>query len=118
MRALALTLIASFVSAGYSCHHYDHHHDDDFVDDVRVTVSGDPGTSFDAFFEDDRDAQSVSGQVPFDAFFEDQFGFFHAAADKTESGNAELCLELRASGRVRHVCTTEPFGRLSITISF
>jgi len=117
MRALTVALIAGFVSAGHSCH-YDHHHHDEFVDDAHVEIHGDAGTKFDAFFEDDEQVQTVTGQVPFDADFEDQVGFFQAIVDKTESGTAEICLDLRVSGDTRSICTTEPFGRVSLSFSF
>lgn len=120
VRALASALIIAFVYAAFSCDsddHHDHHHGD-FIEDVHVTISGDGGTEFDGFFEDDKDVQTVSGQIPFDATFLEQIGFFHAVVDKTESGAAELCLEVRSSGTVRQVCTREPFGQVSVTISF
>ena len=117
---LFLVVALLFCLGGYSCHyhdddHHDHHAD---VEDVTVEITGAAGLEFDAFFEDDDDVENVRGVVPFVADFDDQVGFFHAIADKRSGGQEEICLEVAFSGDSERSCTTNPFGRVSIAVSF
>lgn len=122
MRSIAKLLLASslvFCVGSYSCYHdddHDHHHVEE--GDVTVEITGEPGLEFDAFFEDDEDAETVSGVVPFFANFEDRVGFFHAIVEKRSGGQEQICLEISFSGDSERSCTTDPFGSVSIAVSF
>ena len=97
----------------------DHHHDDgDFIQDVTVEITGDSGTNFHAFFEDDDKAQSFTADVPFSADFADQENFFRAIVDKDSSGGEEICVRLTTPHRIKEECTDNPFGRVTVTIVF
>ncbi len=96
----------------------DDDHDIIIVDDVSVDITGDAGTNFDAFFEDDVHSQSVTGDVPFAADFPDQQGFFQAIVDKTSGGSEQVCVKISTSDRSEESCTPAPFGRVSVTLVF
>ena len=116
-----LVLAVVFCLGGYSCHYSDHendHHVHFVIDDVTVEITGEVNLEFNAFFEDDDKAQSIEGVVPFTADFDDQVGFFHAIADKLSGGQEEICLEIVFSNKSERACTTDPFGRVSIAVSF
>lgn len=119
MRLIPMTLAGVFIIAHtvfYSCHdHEDHHH---HQEDVSVSITGDSGTSFDAFFEDDDRSHVVSGTVPFDADFYDQEGFFSAQVDKDSAGAERLCVEIVSSASSKKSCTSAPFGRVIVTVVF
>ncbi|HET6372258.1 MAG TPA: hypothetical protein VFG76_03060 [Candidatus Polarisedimenticolia bacterium] len=119
MAALAPKLAALVLLAHlfvYSCDD----DDDDivFVEDVSVDVTGDAGTDFDARFEDDDDLQTLSGTVPFSVDFERRIGFFHATVDKESGGDEQICVRVAAGHESKQSCTSEPFGRVSVTIVF
>ncbi|HET9480967.1 MAG TPA: hypothetical protein VFP98_04355 [Candidatus Polarisedimenticolia bacterium] len=115
MPIAAASMAVMSALAFYSCDDDDHAV---FVDDVTVELTGDSGTQFDAFFEDDHHTQSATGTVPFAADFENQVDFFYAEVDKLSSGGAELCVRVTSSHESRQRCTTDPFGRVSVLIRF
>jgi len=96
--------------------------DDDYdhiiVEDVDVDITGDAGTDFDAFFEDDLHSQNLSGDVPHSVAFADQHGFFEAIVDKTSGGSEEVCVRVSTPQLSEQSCTTAPFGRVSVTLVF
>ncbi len=114
---LAAALLAAHVGT-FSCD--DDNHDDDFfiADDVSVVISGNAGTGFDAFFEDGDHVQSLSGSVPFTAEFRDQIEFFRAVVDKDSGGSEEICVTVTSTHRSEQSCTTDAFGRVSVTVGF
>lgn len=104
----------------FSCDDWDDDHDDhiSFVDDVTVEITGDTGVDFEAFFEDDHDVETFGGSVPFSADLSDRVGFFTAVVDKDESGSRQLCVEVIATRQSKKSCTSESFGRVSVTVVF
>jgi hypothetical protein len=120
LRPILYTLAAAFLTAHtgvMSCD--DHRHrDGDFIEDVTVDITGDSGTDFDAFFEDDDRSESLSATVPFSADFDDQEGFFRARVDKNSAGAEELCVRITTPHRSKSECTDSSFGRVTLTIVF
>jgi len=112
-RALAFVALFSHVGS-FSCH--DDH--DDFIEDVTVEISGDAGTSFEAFLEDDRRTQTVRGVVPFSSDFPAREDFFRAFVDKDSSGSESICVEISTPHKSRRSCTDDPFGQVSVTLVF
>ena len=103
---------------GWACYWYDD--DDDWHDeeDVRVEITGNTGTDFDAFFEDDDDSDSFSADVPYTAVFNDREDFFTAIVDKDSGGSEEICVRVTTDHDSHQDCTDQPFGRVSVTVVF
>ena len=102
---------------GWACH-FDDDDDSDFREDVRVEITGDGGTDFDAFFEDDDDTDTLSADVPFSADFDNREDFFTAIVHKDSSGSEEICVRVSTDHESRQKCTDLAFGRVSVTIVF
>jgi len=120
MRPTTLILAAALLLlnvAVISCDD-DDDHDIIIVEDVSVEITGDAGTDFDAFFEDDVHSQSLSGDVPHSAAFADQQGFFQAIVDKSSGGSEQICVKVSTTQLSEQSCTTAPFGRASVTLVF
>jgi len=113
----ALLLLHSVAVISCDDDDYDDH-DIIIVEDVSVDITGDAGTDFDAFFEDDVHSQSLTGDVPFAADFPDQEGFFQAIVDKTSGGSEEVCVRIATPDRSEKSCTSAPSGRVSVTLVF
>lgn len=120
MQPLALataTLLAAGQLVVYSCSS----HDGELIlplEDVAVEIQGASGTPFDAFFEDDENAQRLTGTVPFTADFLDQVGFFEAIVDKGSGGSERLCVKVVTPRQSKESCTVDPFGRVSAAVVF
>ena len=119
MRIVSIALAGVFIAAHtffYSCSdEHDHHR---HREDVYVSVTGAAGVGFDAYFEDERRSQSISGTIPFDADFLDQEGYFSAQVDKDSAGSEQMCVEIVSSVSSRQSCTSAPFGRVTLTLAF
>lgn len=97
------------------CHDHDHNH---FEENVLVEITGDSGTDFDAFFEDDNHVDSFSNTVPFSAVFNNREEFFTAVVDKDSSGPEAICVRVSTDHSSHQECTGLPFGRVTVTIVF
>ena len=120
LRACLKTLAAAVLLAhigGWACY-YDDDYDSDHDEDVTVEITGDSGTDFNAFFEDDNDVDSFSADVPFTAEFNDRDDFFTAVVDKDSGGSEEICVRVSTNHDAHKECTTAPYGRVSVTLVF
>jgi len=115
LRVLGAAVLVAHLG-GWACHWDDD--DDDFEEDVSVEITGDSGTDFDAFFEDDNDSDRFSADVPFSADFNDRDDFFTAVVDKDSGGSEEICVRVSTDHESRKECTDLPFGRVSVTVVF
>lgn len=102
----------------YSCSSHDHDEVIILVEDVAVEIGGEAGTPFEAFLEDDDDAQVLTDTVPFAAVFQDQVGFFEAIVDKESSGAERICVKVVTTRQSKESCTIDPFGRVSAVVVF
>ena len=117
---LCLPVFAAFILLAhvgvFSCD--SHHNDLDIFDDVTVDITGTSGVDFDARFEDDDHTQTATGVVPFSAAFTDQVNFLRAVADKNSSGSGQICVKVTSTHDSKQECTTDPNGRVSVTVVF